>query len=205
MPQPHLPLFPADVTSINPHMSFAKREGRVYYFFNEPMPVFSHDEKNQAWFQMFTSQLVQDGNCTQAEIVRAFGISTISMKRYVKKYREGGPARFFQKKRTRSAVVMMMMMMMMTAVMQRPVGLPHHRAFIRKAATSLTTTGLVAGLSFALSEPLNHRATFLNLVVGWDFEKRTRLFAAIDSRQAVDGFPHSWVAVFGHHNGLQLR
>jgi DNA invertase Pin-like site-specific DNA recombinase len=28
------------------------------------------------------------------------------MKRYVKKYREGGPARFFQKKRTRSAAVL---------------------------------------------------------------------------------------------------
>src|SRR2546425_4324855 len=103
MPQPHLPLFPADVTSLNPHVSFAKREGRVYYF-NGPMPVFSHDEKDYASFRMFTSQLVEDGNCTQAEIVRAFGISTISMKRYVKKYREGGPARFFQKKRTRSAV-----------------------------------------------------------------------------------------------------
>ena len=105
MPQPHLPLFPADVTSINPHVSFAKREGRVYYF-NGPMPVFSHDEKDYASFRMFTSQLVEDGNCSQAEIVRAFGISAISMKRYVKKYREGGPARFFQKKRTRSAVVL---------------------------------------------------------------------------------------------------
>ena len=94
MPQPHLPLFPADVTSINPHVSFAKREGRVYYF-NGPMPVFSHDEKDYASFRMFTSQLVEDGNCTQAEIVRAFGISTISMKRYVKKYREGGPGAIF--------------------------------------------------------------------------------------------------------------
>jgi transposase-like protein len=55
---------------------------------------------------MFTSQLVEDGNCTQAEIVRAFGISAISMKRYVKKYREGGPARFFQKQRRRSAAVL---------------------------------------------------------------------------------------------------
>jgi hypothetical protein len=105
MPQPHLPLFPADVTSINPHVSFAKRDGRVYYF-NGPMPVFSHDEQDYASFQLFTSQLVEDGNCTQAEIVRAFGISAISMKRYVKKHREGGPARFFQKKRTRSAVVL---------------------------------------------------------------------------------------------------
>ncbi len=105
MPQPHLPLFPADVTSINPHVSFAKREGRVYYF-NGPMPVFSHEEKDYASFRMFTSQLVEDGNCTQAEIVRAFGISPISMKRYVKKYREGGPARFFHQKRTRSATVL---------------------------------------------------------------------------------------------------
>ena len=105
MPEPYLPLFPADVTSINPHLSFAKREGRVYYF-NGPMPVFSHEEKDYASFRMFTSQLVEDGNCTQAEIVRAFGISAISMKRYVKKYREGGRARFFQKQRTRSAVVL---------------------------------------------------------------------------------------------------
>ena len=80
MPQSHLPLFPADVTSINPHVSFAKRGGRVYYF-NGPMPVFSHEEKDYASFRMFTSQLVEDGNCTQAEIVRAFGISAISMKR----------------------------------------------------------------------------------------------------------------------------
>ena len=105
MPQSHLPLFPADVTSINPHVSFAKRAGRVYYF-NGPMPVFSHEEKDYASFRMFTSQLVEDGNCTQSEIVRAFGISAISMKRYVKKYREGGPARFFQKKLTRSATVL---------------------------------------------------------------------------------------------------
>jgi transposase len=105
MPQLHLPLFPADVSSINPHLSFAKKEGRVYYF-NGPMPVFSHEEKDYASFRMFTSQLVVDGNCSQVEIVRAFGISAISMKRYVKKYREGGPARFFQQKARRSATVL---------------------------------------------------------------------------------------------------
>jgi hypothetical protein len=33
---------------------------------------------------MFSSQLVVNGNCTQAQLVRAFGISVISMKRYVK-------------------------------------------------------------------------------------------------------------------------
>ena len=44
---------------------------------------------------MFTSQLVVDGNCKQVDIVRAFGVSAISVKRWVKRYREG-PAGFFK-------------------------------------------------------------------------------------------------------------
>lgn len=95
MPQALLPMFPADVTGINELVSFAKREGTVYYF-NGAMPVFSHAEKDRATFRMFTSQMVVNGNCTQAEIVRAFGISAISMKRYVKKFREEGASGFFK-------------------------------------------------------------------------------------------------------------
>ena len=95
MAQGLLPMFPADVTGINELVSFAKREGTVYYF-HGAMPVFSHEEKDRAAFRMFTSQMVVNGNCTQAEIVRAFGISAISMKRYVKKYREEGAAGFFK-------------------------------------------------------------------------------------------------------------
>ena len=94
MPEPFLPLFPADVTEINRHVCFAKREGRIYYF-NGPMPVFSHEEKDLASFRMFTSQLVHDGNCSQAEIARAFGVSAISLKRYVKKFREEGIKGFY--------------------------------------------------------------------------------------------------------------
>lgn len=94
MPEPFLPLFPADVTEINRHVSFARREGRIYYF-NGPMPVFSHEEKDLASFRMFTSQLCHDGNCTQAEIARAFGVSTISLKRYVKKFRAEGIKGFY--------------------------------------------------------------------------------------------------------------
>ena len=80
---------------INDLVSFAKREGTVYYF-NGPMPVFSHAESDRPSFRMFTSQLVVNGNCTQAQIVRACGISTISMKRYVKQYRQSGAAGFFK-------------------------------------------------------------------------------------------------------------
>jgi hypothetical protein len=42
-------------------------------------------------------QIVVLGNATQAEVVRSFGISAISMKRY----QERGPASFFEKSRGR--------------------------------------------------------------------------------------------------------
>ncbi len=98
-------MFPADVTEINELVSFAQREGTVYYF-HGPLPVFSHSEQDRASFRMYSSQLVVNGNCTQAEIVRAFGISAISMKRYVKQYRQTGPAGFFKSRRTRQPRVL---------------------------------------------------------------------------------------------------
>ena len=98
-------MFPADVTEINPQVSFAKREGTVYYF-NGPMPVFSHAQSDRASFAMFTSQMVVNGNCTQAQIVRAFGISSISMKRYVKRYRQSGTAGFFRARKPRQPRVL---------------------------------------------------------------------------------------------------
>jgi DNA invertase Pin-like site-specific DNA recombinase len=68
--------------------------------------VFSHAQADRASFRMFTSQLVVNGNCTQMEIVRAFGISAISMKRYVKKYRKEGVTGFFKTRAARSARVL---------------------------------------------------------------------------------------------------
>lgn len=98
-------MFPSDVTEINPLVSFAKRDGTVFYF-NGPMPVFSHSEEDRPSFRMFTSQLVVNGNCTQAQIVRAFGISAISMKRYVKQYRLAGTASFFKSRAARQPRVL---------------------------------------------------------------------------------------------------
>jgi DNA invertase Pin-like site-specific DNA recombinase len=49
---------------------------------------------------MFTSQLVVNGSCKQVDIIRAFGVPPISMKRAVKLYREKGPSGFFEKKKT---------------------------------------------------------------------------------------------------------
>lgn len=105
MPQPLLPLFPSDATQINELVSFARRDGTVYYF-NGALPVFSHAETDRASFKMFISQLVVHGNCRQAEIVRAFGISTISIKRYAKRYRQEGVAGFFKSRTPRQPRVL---------------------------------------------------------------------------------------------------
>ena len=50
--------------------------------------------------------MIATGRDKQMDIVRAFGVSSISVKRSVKKYREGGAAAFFQAPRTRGAKVL---------------------------------------------------------------------------------------------------
>ena len=105
MPQTLLPLFPEHTTPINGSLSFHKEDGQVWYF-HYCLPVFTHPEDDLPSFRMFTSQLVVTGNCKQAELVRAFGISAISVKRHVKKYYEGGPSAFYQARRARRATVL---------------------------------------------------------------------------------------------------
>ena len=105
MPQSLLPIFPAEAVPINDLISICKRDGSVYYF-HGTLPVFSHAESDLKTFRMYTSQLVVNGTCTQAELVRAMGISTISMKRYVKKFRAGGSKAFFAPRRKRQPRVL---------------------------------------------------------------------------------------------------
>lgn len=94
MPQTQLPFFPDDIELINHYIGVQKKEGIVYYF-NGSMPIFQHPEGDYSSFRLFTSQLVVNGNVKQMEIVRAFNVSAISVKRWVKKYREHGAEAFF--------------------------------------------------------------------------------------------------------------
>jgi transposase-like protein len=105
MPQMLLPIFPSELTLINNKIGYQRKDGSVYYF-NGMMPIFSHAEDDLASFRFITSQIVVLGNATQAEIVRAFGISAISMKRYVKRYRARGPSGFFDPPHRRGASVL---------------------------------------------------------------------------------------------------
>ncbi len=100
MPQIRLPFFSEEITLINSTVGFQKNYGIVYYF-NGSMPVYQYPrhggqaEEDLKSFRLFTSQLVVNGNAMQSEIVRAFGVSSISVKRWVKKYREEGAQGFF--------------------------------------------------------------------------------------------------------------
>jgi transposase len=105
MPQIQLPLFPDGVTHISPELAFRKEDGRVTYF-NGQMPVFIHDEADIRTFRMITSQFCVNGNAKQSEIARAFGITLISVKRAVKRYREQGPGVFYAPRRTRGPAVL---------------------------------------------------------------------------------------------------
>ena len=105
MPQIQLPLFPPGVTHITPLLAFSKEDGRVTYF-NGSMPVFVHAEEDVESFRMITAQFCVNGNATQAEITRAFGVSKISLKRAVKRYRTEGPKGFYQPRKRRGPAVL---------------------------------------------------------------------------------------------------
>jgi len=54
---------------------------------------------------MITSQFVDLGRCKQVDIVKAFGVTAISVKRSVKQYRKRGVASFFKERNTRGQSV----------------------------------------------------------------------------------------------------
>jgi predicted transcriptional regulator len=105
MPQMLLPMFPAEATSINPLVGFCRKDDMVYYF-NGMMPIFSHAVNDLKSFRLITSQLIVNGNATQKDIVDAFGVSLISVKRYVKIYRQEGASGFFKPRKGRGSNVL---------------------------------------------------------------------------------------------------
>ena len=105
MPQLQLPIFPAGSTHITQDLAFECRDGRVTYFHGQ-LPVFVHAADDVRTFRMITSQLVVNGNATQADIARAFGVTAISVKRAVKTYRRQGPGGFYAPRPVRGPAVL---------------------------------------------------------------------------------------------------
>jgi len=105
MPQVHLPIFPEGSNDINDHLAFEKRDRNVTYFYGAH-PVFTHHQDDLRSFRMFTSQLIASGSATGAQMQRAFGLPAITVKRYVKQFREKGIESFFAPKVHRGATVL---------------------------------------------------------------------------------------------------
>lgn len=105
MPQLQLPIFPKGVSLITNEIAFQCKDGIVTYFYGH-LPVFQHGKDDLKSFRLFTSELVINGSVRQVDIVRAFGISRVTVKRYVKLIRQEGVKGFFISPRCRSASVL---------------------------------------------------------------------------------------------------
>ncbi len=105
MPQMHLPFFPDGVEHITAELAFEKKAGQITYY-NGHMPVFIHDAQDIATFRMITAQFCINGNAKQADISRAFGVTLISVKRAVKRYREQGVSGFYEEPKRRGPAVL---------------------------------------------------------------------------------------------------
>jgi len=105
MPQAFLPMIPPESTPISEAISVVRHEQEWTYFCG-CQPVFQHAENDRRSFRMFTAQLCCQGMCTQAEIIRGFGVSKNSVLRSVAKYRKEGIDGFYRRRKARGAMVM---------------------------------------------------------------------------------------------------
>src|SRR3990172_5220359 len=98
MPQMQLPVFYEGVSAITNDVGYEKKEDTVVYYCGT-MPVFSHRVEDMDSFRMIVSQLYVNGTVRQANLVRAFQIQPLALKRWVKRYRALGPRAFYQARR----------------------------------------------------------------------------------------------------------
>jgi len=98
-------MFSFGVTPITSLLAFIKEDKNITYF-NGSLPVFSHLENDIDSFRMITAQFCVNGHTQQMDIVRAFGVTSISVKRSVKRYREEGARGFYKQKNTRGAAIL---------------------------------------------------------------------------------------------------
>ena len=101
MGQEILPLFIEGENNINNKISYEKSEDNNIYYYLYCNPITFHSIDDHIQFKVVTSQLIMNGHCKNIEIVRAFGVSEISVKRNVKKLREKGVASFYKTRNTR--------------------------------------------------------------------------------------------------------
>ena len=95
-----LPIFHEGTHLITPNLGY-QREGDEIVYLHGMMPVFQHATDDMQSFKLIVSQIYINGNARQSELVRAFGINPLALKRWVKKYREEGAKAFYKNTRQR--------------------------------------------------------------------------------------------------------
>ena len=105
MPQLQLPIFPAGSAALTPELGVVCAEGQVTYFHGS-LPVFRHRTEDVKSFRLIASQLYLNGHVKQADLVRVFGVSAISLKRAVKVCEQKGPGGFWERRRPRGPSVL---------------------------------------------------------------------------------------------------
>jgi hypothetical protein len=105
VPQALLPLIPDGATQINDRISVIQKDGRWTYFCGIH-PIFDHAADDHTTFQWHMASLIDQGICRQAEILKTFGVSKNAVKRWGKKFREGGVKAFYQPRPKRGSTVM---------------------------------------------------------------------------------------------------
>ena len=85
MGQQILPLFIEGENRINEkiHYEYNKETSTIYYYLF-CHPLYSHLVNDNQSFQLVIAQLIFHGHCRNFEIVNAFGVTSISVKRMVK-------------------------------------------------------------------------------------------------------------------------
>jgi predicted transcriptional regulator len=98
-----LPLFTTEVTLITPTIGVAEHDGFVYYLQNG-VPINTHHKDDIKGFRYITSMLIDLGRCRQSDIVRSFHVSTDSVSRALKRYKQKAQTGMFEETDNRHGV-----------------------------------------------------------------------------------------------------
>jgi biotin operon repressor len=197
IPQAILPLIPPGSTSITETLSVF-REDEYWTYYCGLNPIFVHRQEDQSSFRMFTSQLACQGQCKQVEIERAFGVSSNSVKRNVKKYRQEGIAAFYAPRKGRGPSVLTEPV---TARAQELFDLGHSRNEVSEELGIKSDT-----LRKAIQAGRIHEGKpTVNALSGTDKSQRSSQDAAAEMGTACTRPLERTLAAFGLLNSAQTR
>lgn len=158
MPQALLPMIPHGSTPITDVISVV-RDDQHWTYFCGVQPVFQHPHDDRQSFRMFTAQLCCQGACTQAQIMRTFGVSKNSVLRSVAKYLQASVDGFYRPRRGRGPSVMTAEV---TAQAQKLLDLGHARRQVAEELSIQYDTLRKAIHQGRLREPASLRASELS-------------------------------------------